>query len=119
METRIDRAREATEMTLYTPDFIGLFAAIAGAVATSGASIVDARVHTTNDGMAIDTIWIQAAGGGALRDEEHLERLEQRVVRALTEDKEGAFAADEAACEVAPRPVRSAPDRARAPRSRR
>ena len=106
VETRIDRAREATEMTLYTPDFIGLFAAIAGAVATSGASIVDARVHTTNDGMAIDTIWIQAAGGGALRDEEHLERLEQRVVRALTEDKEGA---DAAACEVAPRPVRSAP----------
>ena len=59
VESRIDRARDATEMTLFTPDFIGLFARIAGAVAKSGASIVDARVFTTNDGMAIDTIWIQ------------------------------------------------------------
>ena len=60
IETRIDRARDATEMTLYTPDYIGLFAAIAGAMATSGVNIVDARVYTTSDGMAVDTIWIQA-----------------------------------------------------------
>ena len=109
VETRIDRARDATEMTLYTPDYIGLFAAIAGAVTASGADIVDARIYTTNDGMAIDTIWIQAAGGGALRDEEHLERLEQRVVRALAEDEAGAVGADEGAFEAAPPPVRSAP----------
>ncbi len=109
VETRIDRARDATEMTLYTPDYIGLFAAIAGAVATSGASIVDARVYTTNDGMAIDTIWIQAASGGALRDEAHLERLENSVVRALSNDDASAGRADEAAIVAAPPPARSAP----------
>ena len=96
-------------MTLYTPDYIGLFAAIAGAVATTGANIVDARVFTTSDGMAIDTIWIQAAGGGAFRDEERLERLKQSVVRALSEDDAGAGRADEAAFVAAPRPERSAP----------
>ena len=104
IESRIDRTRDATEMTLYTPDYIGLFAAIAGAVATTGASIVDARVFTTSDGMAIDTIWIQAADGGAIHDEERLERLEQRVIRALSEDGAGAEDADEAAFE-APRPL--------------
>ena len=108
VESRIDRTRDATEMTLYTPDFIGLFAAIAGAVATTGASIVDARVFTTNDGMAIDTIWIQAADGGAIQDEERLERLEQRVVRALSEDGAGAGSADEAAFEAPPPPARTA-----------
>ena len=109
VETRIDRAREATEMTLYTPDYIGLFAAIAGAVATSGANIVDARVFTTSDGMAIDTIWLQAADGGAIRDEERLERLEQNVVRALSGDRAGAGGSNEAAFRAAPRPARSAP----------
>ena len=109
VETRIDRAREATEMTLYTPDYIGLFAAIAGAMANSGANIVDARVFTTSDGMAIDTIWIQAAGGGAIRDEERLERLEQSVVRALSQDDAGTERADEAAFVAASPPARSAP----------
>ena len=109
VETRIDRTRDTTEMTLYTPDYIGLFAAIAGAVATTGANIVDARVYTTSDGMAIDTIWIQAAGGGAFRDEGRLERLKQSVVRALSEDDAGAGRADETAFVAAPRPERSAP----------
>ena len=109
VETRIDRAREATEMTLYTPDYIGLFAAIAGAMATSGANIVDARVFTTSDGMAIDTIWIQAADGGAIRDEERLERLKQSVVLALSEDHAGAGGANEAAFDAVRQPVRSAP----------
>ena len=96
-------------MTLYTPDYIGLFAAIAGAMANSGTNIVDARVFTTSDGMAIDTIWIQAAGGGAIRDEERLERLERRVVRALSDDDAGAERADEMAFVAAPPPGRSAP----------
>ena len=109
VETRIDRAREATEMTLYTPDYIGLFAAIAGAMATSGANIVDARVFTTSDGMAIDTIWIQAADGRAIRDEERLERLKQSAVRALSEDHSGAGHTDEGAFDAASQPVRSAP----------
>ena len=109
VETRIDLAREATEMTLYTPDYIGLFAAIAGAMATSGANIVDARVFTTSDGMAIDTIWIQAADGRAIRDEERLERLKQSVVRALSDDHADAGCTDEAAFDAAPQPVRSAP----------
>ena len=109
VETRIDRAREATEMTLYTPDYIGLFAAIAGAMANSGTNIVDARVFTTRDGMAIDTIWIQAAGGGAIRDEDRLERLEQSVVRALSGDDAGTRGADEAVSLPAPPPGRSAP----------
>ncbi|MDD9990398.1 MAG: [protein-PII] uridylyltransferase [Rhodospirillales bacterium] len=109
VETRIDRAREATEMTLYTPDYIGLFAAIAGAMANSGTNIVDARVFTTRDGMAIDTIWIQAAGGGAIRDQDRLERLEQSVVRALSGDDAGNRGADQAVSVPAPPPGRSAP----------
>ena len=109
VETRTDRVRDATEMTLYTPDYIGLFAAIAGAMAASGANVVDARVYTTSDGMAVDTIWIQGADGGAFHDEDRLERLKQRVVSALSEDDAGAANADEAAFAAVPRAARSAP----------
>ena len=113
VETRIDRAREATEMTLYAPDQAGLFAAVAGAVAGAGASIVDARVFTTGDGMALDTFWLQAASGGAFRDADRLARLRQRVRALAAADRAGTAAdadddgADRALLEVAPRPSRA------------
>jgi UTP:GlnB (protein PII) uridylyltransferase len=46
-------------------DHAGLFSRIAGALAVAGASIVDARIHTLTNGMALDTFWIQDAAGGA------------------------------------------------------
>ena len=106
VETRIDRYREAVEMTLYAPDQAGLFAAVAGAVAGAGVSIVDARVFTTGDGMALDTFWIQAANGGAFRDADHLERLKQSVIRALADDA-GAGAAERAVSGAGMRPSRA------------
>jgi [protein-PII] uridylyltransferase len=32
---------------------------VTGAIALTGANIVDARIHTSSDGMAIDTFWLQ------------------------------------------------------------
>ncbi len=61
-----------------------MFAAVAGAMATSGASIVDAKVFTTSDGMALDGFWVQNATGAPFSDEEKLSRalilLEQGLV---------------------------------------
>ena len=113
VETCIDRSREAAEMTLYAPDHAGLFAAVAGAVAAAGASIVDARVFTTGDGMALDTFWIQASwiqagGGGAFPDEAGLARLRRSVIRALAADAADAGGTAQAVFEAAPRPARAA-----------
>jgi [protein-PII] uridylyltransferase len=63
IDTRIDRARAVTEITIYTADHPGLFARIAGAMAIAGANIVGAQIFTTSDGMALDTFLIQEAGG--------------------------------------------------------
>ena len=101
VEARIDGYREAVEMTLYAPDQPGLFAAVAGAVAASGASIVDARVFTTVDGMALDTFWIQDANDGAFRHEDRLDRLRQSVIRALAEGRNDADILDRATLEAA------------------
>ena len=56
--------RSVTEITLYTADHPGLFSRIAGALAVSGANIVDAKILTMSNGMALDTFWVQDAAGG-------------------------------------------------------
>ena len=59
VETRVDTHRSVTEITLYTADHPGLFSRIAGALAVSGANIVDAKIMTMSNGMALDTFWVQ------------------------------------------------------------
>src|SRR6516164_4415628 len=59
VEKRIDLQRSVTEITLYTGDHPGLFSRIAGALAVSGANIVDAKIMTMSNGMALDTFWVQ------------------------------------------------------------
>ena len=51
-----DAFRGATRMMVYMPDHPHLLATIAGACAVAGADIVDAKIATTADGWALDTI---------------------------------------------------------------
>src|SRR5262249_32438010 len=46
IEHRVDSDRSATEVTIFTVDTHGLFARLAGAMAISGATIVDAKIFT-------------------------------------------------------------------------
>ena len=57
---------------------------IAGAIALAGASIVDARIFTTADGLALDSFGIQnAEERTAVEDERRLGRIRQLVEKAL------------------------------------
>ena len=84
VETQPLPARAVTEVTVYTADHAGLFSRIAGALAVAGASIVDARIHTLTNGMALDTFWIQDAAGGAFDAPHRLARLYVLVEQALS-----------------------------------
>ena len=75
--------KDVTEVIVYAPDHPGLFAAIAGAIALSGGSIVDAKAHTLNTGMALDTFAIQDGGGGPFGGGSSLERLQGRIADAI------------------------------------
>ena len=77
-------ARAVTEVTVYAADHAGLFSRIAGALAVAGASIVDARIHTLTNGMALDTFWIQDAAGGAFDAPHRLARLYVLIEQALS-----------------------------------
>ncbi len=49
---------EITEITVIAPDHPRLLSVIAGACSAAGGNIVDAKIHTTNDGRALDSIFI-------------------------------------------------------------
>jgi len=51
-----DAFRGATRLIVYMPDHPHLLATIAGACAVAGADIVDAKIVTTADGWALDTV---------------------------------------------------------------
>jgi [protein-PII] uridylyltransferase len=77
-------ARAVTEVTVYCADHAGLFSKISGALAVAGASIVDARIHTLTNGMALDTFWIQDAAGGAFDAPHRLARLAVLIEQSLS-----------------------------------
>ena len=77
-------ARAVTEVTVHTGDHPGLFSRIAGALAVAGASIVDARIHTLTDGMALDTFWVQDGAEDTFDAPHRLARLSVLVEQALS-----------------------------------
>ena len=78
-----DPAAGTTLLTVYAADHPGLFYRIAGGIALGGATIVDARIHTTRDGMALDNLTIQDPLGGPFDEPHRLERLEKHIHDAL------------------------------------
>lgn len=75
VEFHVDRWRAMTEITIYTADAKGLFSQLAGAVALSGASIVDARIFTLRNGKALDTFFVQDSEGGPFDQPARLAKL--------------------------------------------
>jgi [protein-PII] uridylyltransferase len=83
IDSQVDHFRAVTEVTIYVGDHPGLFSRIAGAIALSGADIVDAKIFTTTDGMAIDTFWVQDPNGGAFDSQDRLARMSHRIEQTL------------------------------------
>jgi len=83
IDTRLLPDFDATEITVYTQDHPGLFNRISGAMALSGASIVEARVVTLNDGMALDTFVVQDSQDTTFDSDIQLKRLHDRIEGAL------------------------------------
>jgi [protein-PII] uridylyltransferase len=75
--------RGATLVSLYTADQPGLFYRVAGAISLAGGNIIDARIHTTLDGMALDNILVQDSEGQPYSERRRLRRLEEAVQSAI------------------------------------
>ncbi|MXO48855.1 [protein-PII] uridylyltransferase [Erythrobacter vulgaris] len=76
-------ARGATLVTVIAADHPGLFYRIAGGIHLAGGNIIDARIHTTRSGWALDNFLVQDPHGAPFREEQQLERLKKSIADAL------------------------------------
>lgn len=79
----VDETSGVTYFSVYTADHPGLFYRLAGAIGYSGANIAGAKIHTTDDGMALDNFLLQDQDGQPFDDADRLQRTKDRVVEAL------------------------------------
>jgi [protein-PII] uridylyltransferase len=76
-------ARGATLVTVVAADHPGLFYRIAGGIHLAGGNIIDARIHTARNGMAVDNFLIQDPLGRPFMEESQLTRLRATIADAL------------------------------------
>jgi len=78
-----DSESGATRVSVFTPDREALFYRICAGLAAAGANIIDARIHTTRDGMALDNLLVLDGRGKAYSDRKLRARLSKSVEAAL------------------------------------
>lgn len=78
-----DEERGATLVTVIAADHPGLFTRIAGGIHLAGGNIIDARIHTTRNGWAIDNFLVQDPIGRPFREAEQLERIKSSIRDAI------------------------------------
>lgn len=81
--TETDSFTAITDLTIYAPDHPRLLALITGACAAAGANIAGAKIFTTTDGMALDTILIQREFTEEEDERRRAERVADLIRKAL------------------------------------
>ncbi len=76
-------SRGATLVTVIASDHPGLFYRIAGGIHLAGANIIDARIHTTRMGWAVDNFLVQDPFGQPFAEDSQLARIESAIADAL------------------------------------
>ncbi|WP_421839735.1 [protein-PII] uridylyltransferase [Novosphingobium sp.] len=76
-------ARGATLVTVLAADHPGLFYRIAGGIHLAGGNIIDARIHTARNGLAVDNFLVQDPLGRPLNEPAQIARLKNAIADAL------------------------------------
>jgi [protein-PII] uridylyltransferase len=83
VEARYYPARGATLVTVIAADHPGLFYRIAGGIHLAGGNIIDARIHTARNGVAVDNFLVQDPLGRPLNEDTQIGRLKIAIADAL------------------------------------
>ncbi|MGN6277905.1 MAG: [protein-PII] uridylyltransferase [Sphingomonas sp.] len=83
IEAQVYPERGATLVTIYAADHPGLFYRAAGAIHVAGGNIIDARIHTTRDGMALDNFLVQDPFGRPFDQPDQLARIRTAIEDAF------------------------------------
>ncbi|MFM2301576.1 MAG: hypothetical protein RLZZ84_1312 [Pseudomonadota bacterium] len=83
VHTEYYAARGATLVTVIAADHPGLFYRIAGGIHLAGGNIIDARIHTAKNGMAVDNFLVQDPLGRPFSEDNQLARIKAMIGDAL------------------------------------
>lgn len=86
ISTKQMHVHDSTEICLCTLDHAGIFSRMAGAIALTGANVIEARTFTTRNGLALATFWIQDADGTSYTDNYRIETLIEKIKKTLRGD---------------------------------
>jgi [protein-PII] uridylyltransferase len=81
VKARLAPIGEGLQVMIYTPDREALFARICGHFERAGFNIVEAKIHTTRHGYALDTFLVMGQGPGA-----HYRDLLAAIEKALPQE---------------------------------
>jgi [protein-PII] uridylyltransferase len=95
--------RESTELTVCTRDRHGLFADIAGALASHGIEILSAELNTREDGIALDVFMLREASTHHAIDTERYPALERSLRKAIAGESDVAALVERWQTKNAPR----------------
>ena len=83
VETKSDLKSKSIKLVVMAPDYPGLFSKIAGAIASQGIEILNARIFTRKDGIGLDSFWLQSENENII-DDFKLERIKSTIIKSLT-----------------------------------
>jgi len=86
VKARLARTGAGLQVLVYLPDRKALFARLCGYFGRAGLSIVDAKVHTTAHGYALDTFAVQDTGGASASSRETIAHIEHDLCELLVSD---------------------------------
>jgi [protein-PII] uridylyltransferase len=79
-----ERDRGYSLVKVCTWDRAGLFGKIAGTLSAAGLNILGAQIFTRNDGIALDTFFVNDGRTGALAERDQRERFSELLEKVLT-----------------------------------
>jgi [protein-PII] uridylyltransferase len=83
VKARLSRAGAGLQVFAYLPDQKALFARICGFIGRSGLSILEAKVHTTRHGYALDSFMLHDPANPAASYRSAIQYIEHELTRAL------------------------------------
>ncbi|MDX1974690.1 MAG: [protein-PII] uridylyltransferase [Rickettsiales bacterium] len=84
IDTQHDYERSITEIIVCATDHSGLFSKISGAMALAGANIINAKIFTLKNGMALDIFQLQDTTGDVFDRPDRLAKMSVYIEQALT-----------------------------------
>jgi [protein-PII] uridylyltransferase len=85
VKARLSRTGVGLQVLVYLPDQKELFARLCGFFGRNGLSILEAKVHTTRDGYALDTFMVHDPANAQLAYRDTIQYVEHELSRELVE----------------------------------